>query len=188
MPERTEPGTSSVAEYAALFQRLLPPGKAWMIQPGSRLAAWVDGLMVGAVRVHDMLVGTIAGMDPSAASGEYLAAWERSVGLPEPGEELAASTADRRLDVVARIAASSVRTEADWLALAEAAGYAGASVSQGSETMCTCDSLCTAYVQGEHMDAFSFTLNLPGGTPNAQFEALCWRIVQAGVYVFFDYS
>jgi uncharacterized protein YmfQ (DUF2313 family) len=188
MPERTSPGTSSVAEYVALFQQLLPRGKAWLIQPGTRTARWLDGLMVEAVRVHDFLSNLVDDYDPSTASGELLEAWERSVGLPEPGEELAATTAERRLDVVARIAAANVRTEADWVALAEAAGYAGASVTQGSETMCTCDSLCTAYVQGEHMDAFSFTLNLPGGTPNAQFEALCRRIVHAGVHVYFDYS
>lgn len=181
------PWDATAVHYMALFQALLPPGKAWRLQKNERAQKFALGLSREMVRLHSWLVDLVDEFDPTATT-EALAAWERSVGLPEPGEELAGTVAERRLDVAAKLFASQTRTEAQWVALAEAAGYTGASVTQGSESMCTCDSLCTAYVQGEHMDAFSFTLNLPGGTPNPQFEALCWRIVQAGVYVFFDYT
>jgi len=183
--ERTEPGTSSVAEYRDTFQQLLPPGKAWLLR--GRSALFVRGLVTEAVRVHDWLVDLIAEMDPSTST-DMLPAWERSVGLPEDGEEIAGTNAERRLDIVAKVRARQIRTEADWVELAEAAGYTSVTITQGSDTMATCNSTCNAYVQGPYYDAFTFTINMPGGTPNAQFEALCRRTAQAGVRVLFDYT
>lgn len=185
--ERTEPGTGTTAQYRGLFQTLLPRGKAWVLRPEGLAYKFVTGLAVEAVRLHDWLVDLVAEMDPTTST-DLLPAWERTVGLPEDGEEIAATDAQRRLDIAAKIVARQIRTEADWVALAEAAGFAGAYVTQFSDGMCTCNSTCNAYVQGPYWDAFGFTLCLPGGTPNAQFEALCRRVAQAGVIVLFDYS
>lgn len=185
--ERTEPGPSSVAEYRGLLQALLPRGKAWVLRPEGLAYLFVSGAVVELVRAHDWLVDLIAEMDPSAST-DLLPAWERSVGLPEDGEEIAATSAARRLDIVAKFLARRIRTEADWVALAEAAGFAGAYVTQASDSMCTCNSTCNAYVQGPYYDAFVFTLHMPGGAPNTAFETLCRRVKQAGVRVLFDYT
>lgn len=185
--ERTEPGTSTAAQYRGLLQALLPRGKAWILRPEGLAYKFVTGLAAEAVRVHDWLVDLIAEMDPTTST-DLLPAWERSVGLPEDGEELAATNAQRRLDIAAKIVARQIRTEADWIALAEAAGYAGAYVTQFSDGMATCNSTCNVYVQGPYWDAFGFTLHMPGGVANAQFEALCQRVAQAGVVVLFDYT
>ena len=183
--ERTEPATATAAQYVGTFQALLPRGKAWLLRDRSR--RFVQGVAVELARAHNWIVDLIAEMDPSTST-DLLEAWERSVGLPESGDEIAGTTAERRLDIAAKIIARQIRTSADWVALAEGAGYAGASVTPASSTMATCNSTCNAYVQGPYYDAFVFTLNLPGGTPNAQFEALCQRTAQAGVRVLFDYS
>ncbi len=185
--ERTEPGTSSVAEYRGLVQALLPRGKAWILRPEGLAYRFVGGLAAELVRVHDWIVDLVAEMDPSTST-DLLAAWERSVGLPEDGEVIAATDAQRRLDVAAKIVARQVRTEADWIALATAAGYTGVTITQASDGMATCNSTCNAYVQGPYYDAFVFTINMPGGTPNTQFEALARRTAHAGVRVLFDYT
>lgn len=185
--ERTEPGTSSMTEYRGLIQALLPRGKAWVLRPEGLAYRFVTGVAVELVRVHDWLVDLIAEMDPTTST-DLLPAWERSVGLPEDGEVIAATDAQRRLDIAAKIIARQIRTEADWVALATAAGYTGVTVTQGSDSMCTCNSTCNAYVQGPYYDAYVFTIHMPGGTPNAQFEALCRRVKQSGVRVLFDYT
>jgi len=185
--ERTEPGTSSATEYRGLIQALLPRGKAWILRPEGLAYRFVTGLAAELVRVHDWTVDLIAEMDPTTST-DLLPAWERSVRLPEDGEQIAGTNAQRRLDIAAKIVARQIRTEADWVALAVAAGYAGAYVTQKSDSMCTCNSTCNAYVQGPYYDAFAFVLHMPGGTPNAQFEALCQRVKQSGVRVIFDYT
>lgn len=184
--ERNSPTTSTVAQYRGLIQALLPRGKAWVLRPEGLAYLFVGGIATELVRLHDWLVDLVAEMDPTTTT-DLLEAWERSVGLPEVGEVIAGTNAQRRLDITAKIVARQIRTEADWVALAEAAGFAGAYVEQHSDGMATCDSTCNAYVQGPYWDAFSFTLHLPGGTPNTQFEALCARTAQAGVVVRFNY-
>ncbi len=185
--ERTEPGTSSAAEYRGLIQALLPRGKAWILRPEGLAYRFVTGLVVELVRVHDWVVDLVAEMDPTTST-DLLAAWERSVGLPEDGEVIAATDAQRRLDVAAKVIARQIRTEADWVALAVAAGYAGAYVTQGSDAMATCNSTCNAYVGGPYYDAFTFTLHMPGGVASPNFEALCRRTKQSGVRIAFDYT
>ncbi len=188
MPERLPPEPGSSAAYVGLIQQLLPPGKAWLLTHQPLALSFVTGLSRELVRIHDFIADLVPDSDPATASGELLEAWERSVGLPEPGEEIAATDAERRLDVVARIASQNVRTEAEWVALAEAAGYTGASVTTRSVTRATCNSNCNAAIQGPYLSGYGFTLHMPGGTPNAQFEALCRRLVHAGVRIDFDYT
>jgi uncharacterized protein YmfQ (DUF2313 family) len=187
MPERTAPGTATAAQYLSLLQQLLPPGKAFRLRGDSLAGKFALGLTRELVRLHDFAVDLIEEMDPSTAT-DALAAWERSLGLPEAGDEIAATTAQRRLDAAAKLATSNTRTEADWIALAEAAGYTSVTITQASDTMATCESYCDAAIGDAYYYAYSFTIHMPGGTPSPAFEALCRKIVQAGVQVLFDYT
>ena len=179
------PWLATAAEYLGAIQQLLPRGKAWLLQPASRAYLFALGLSREFVRLHEWLVDLGDELDPSTAT-ETLATWEEALGLPEEGEVIAATLAERRIDVVTKLLGRRIRTEADWIAFAEAAGYTGATVVQASETMCTCNSTCNAYVQGPYYDGWVFTLILPG-TQNTAFEALAQKIAQAGGRVIFEY-
>lgn len=179
------PWLATAAQYALQLIALAGRGRAWTPQVGSRTANWWDGMAVEFARAHAWVVGLGDELDPSTAT-DALSAWEESLGLPESGETIAAATADRRLDAIAKLLARAVVTETQWIAFATAAGYTGVTVTQGSGSNFTCDSLCNAYVTGPHYSAFVWTLTMTG-TSNPAFEALALKMAPANTSLRFVY-
>lgn len=178
MTTPVRPWTATAAEYVGAIRALLPTGPAWMFGPSSRAALFLTGLSREFVRSHTYIRGLVAELLPGEAT-EMLAAWESALGLPETGEELAATTADRRLDATAKIAAGATITEAQWIALAAAAGWPGATIAHGYDEVMTCESSCEALVGGDRWAAFAWYLEIPGYTTDGPFEALCQKLKPA---------
>jgi len=176
---------ATAAQYRGALIALAGRGVAWMPSLTSRTGLFWLGLSRELVRLHQWLLDLVDEMDPRAATNT-LDTWERSLGLPESGEDIAATNAERRLDVTAKLLAQAVITEAEWIAFAEAAGYTNVTVTQASTTMCTCNSTCNAYVQGPYYDAAVMTLTMTG-TANTAFEALANKIKPAQTRIIFVY-
>lgn len=172
------PWAATADHYVGAFRALLPRGVAWVMGPDSRVALFVLGLSREFVRLHEFIRNLSAELQPGEAS-DMLAAWESALGLPETGESLAATTADRRLDALAKFTARAVVNESQWIALAAAAGWPGATIAHGYTEVATCEGTCEALVGGDRWAAFAWYLEIPGYTTDAPFEALCQKIKQA---------
>ena len=183
--ELARPWTAVATEYRSALIALAGRGIAWQPSLTSRTGLWWLGMAREFVRLHSWLVALVDEMDPRTATNT-LETWEQSLGLPEPGEVIAATLAERRLDVTAKLLAQAVVTEAEWIALAEAAGYTGVTITQASSTMCNANSTCNAYVQGPYYDAAVMTITMTGSA-NTAFEALCNRIKPAQSRIIFVY-
>lgn len=118
---------ASAADYLRLLQGLLPPGAAWPREDDAHLTqlmqAWADELARVDARAAELLEEA----DPRLTS-ELLTEWETLCGLPSPGAPPAQTDAQRRADVVGRLAAVGGQSRGYFQALAEAFGYPGARV------------------------------------------------------------
>ena len=170
---------------AAALRALLPRGPAWRFGPSSRAALFITGLSREFVRAHTWLVGLVGEMLPSEAT-EMLAAWESALGLPEVGSALAATTADRRLDAAAKLAAQATITEAQWIAMAAAAGWPGATIGHGYDEVATCEGECDDLVGGDRWAAFAWYLQIPGYTTDAPFEAIAQKLKPANTLLIIE--
>ena len=179
------PWLATANQYAAQLIALAGRGLAWQPQPGGRTYSWWLGTSAEFATAHAWLVDLVAELDPSTAT-DALGAWETSLGLPESGYVIAATDPARRLDILAKLFARAVVTEAQWIAFAESAGYAPATVTQGSSSTFNVNSTCSAYVTGPHYDAFVWILTLTG-TSNAAFEALATKMAPAHTSLRFVY-
>lgn len=178
MSTPARPWSATAADYVGALRALLPTGPAWMFGPTARAALFLTGTAREMVRAHTYVRDLVAELLPSEATN-MLAAWESALGLPETGEELAATTADRRLDAAAKLAAGATITEAQWIALAEAAGWPGATIAHGYDESMTCESTCESLVGGDRWAAFAWYLEIPGYTTDSPFEALCQKLKPA---------
>jgi uncharacterized protein YmfQ (DUF2313 family) len=185
MATPARPWTATAEDYVAALRALLPRGAAWVISPDSRVARFVLGLSRELVRAHAFVASLPGELIPNESTG-LLAAWESALGLPEPGEILAATTADRRLDALAKFAAGATVTEAQWIALAAAAGWPGTTIGHGYDEVATCEGTCEALVGGDRWAAFAWYLLIPSYTTDAPFEALCQKIRPANTLLMIE--
>ncbi len=180
-----KPWAGNATEYVAALVALAGRGRAWAPPSTSRTAKWWLGVARELVRAHDWLRDLIDELDPEAAT-DTLDAWERSLGLPESGEVIAASNADRRLDITAKLLARAVVTKSQWIAFAEAAGYTSVTITSGHAAQFTCNSRCNALVTGPYYCAAVWTLTMTG-SQNTAFEALANKIKPAHTRLIFVY-
>lgn len=96
--------TATAADYVRALQGLLPRGLIWTRVAARRLTRLLGGLADELARVHNRASALMDEADPQTTT-ELLPDWERTVGLPEPGDVLAATPADRRAGVVAKLRA-----------------------------------------------------------------------------------
>jgi uncharacterized protein YmfQ (DUF2313 family) len=180
-----KPWAGVATQYVAGLIALAGRGRAWMPQPSSRTALFWLGVSRELVRAHDWFVALVAEFDPRTAT-DTLDAWERSLGLPESGEVIAATNAERRLDITAKLLARAVVTKAQWVAFAEAAGYTNVTITSGHAAQFTCNSRCNALVTGPYYCAAAWTLTMTG-SQNTAFEALANKIKPAHTRLIFVY-
>lgn len=181
----TTPWAGSATQYVAALIALAGRGRAWMPPATSRTAKFWLGMARELVRGHDWLVSLIAELDPSTATNT-LDAWERSLGLPESGEVIAATTAERRLDITAKLLSRAVVSKDQWIAFAEANGYTNVTITSGHASRFTCNSACNEPVTGPYYCAAVWTLTMTG-TQNTAFEAMANKIKPAQTRLLFVY-
>jgi uncharacterized protein YmfQ (DUF2313 family) len=112
-------------KYTHLLKRLLPPGHAWVAQPGSNLHRLIAGLAVELQRVEDRAKDLAVEAFPPTAS-ELLGEWEEMFGLPEctPAPTV---ESERQAALEAKLKAlagqDATLSEAFFISVAEALGY-----------------------------------------------------------------
>lgn len=179
------PWAGNATQYVAALIALAGRGRAWAPPSTSRTAAWWLGVSREMVRAHDWLRDLIDELDPEAAT-DTLDAWERSLGLPESGEVIAATSADRRLDITAKLLSRAVVTRTQWIAFAVANGYTNVTITSGHAARYTVDSDCNDAVTGPYWCAAVWTLTMTG-TQNTAFEAMANKIKPAQTRLLFVY-
>lgn len=108
--------------YARQLKQLLPPGLLWQLEEGSWLSRLLAAIAEELARVDARGDDLVEEWDPATAD-ETIADWERVLGLPEFGAELAATLADRQVAAAAKYAARGGQTPAYFVELAARAGF-----------------------------------------------------------------
>lgn len=108
--------------YLSQLQALLPTGAAWPREPDTVLTTVLAAMADGLARAHNRALDLIEEADPRTTL-ELLADWERVCGLPDPCSGQAATIAERRAQVVARLTATGGQSPAYFIALAAALGF-----------------------------------------------------------------
>lgn len=94
---------ASIENYRDLLIKLLPPGKAWKVEPDSWMAKLLEAFAVELSRVDQRVKDLIREGDPAGAF-ETLPEWEKEFGLPDECSVIANNVVDRRIDLIRRIA------------------------------------------------------------------------------------
>lgn len=108
--------------YLSQLQALLPTGAAWPREPDTVLTTVLLAMADGLARAHNRALDLIEEADPRTTL-ELLPDWERVCGLPDPCSGAAATIAERRAQVVARLTATGGQSPAYFVALAAALGF-----------------------------------------------------------------
>ena len=112
----------TIDEYLQLFQSLLPKGKFWNRNVDSVLAQLLKGKADEFIRIEERLEDLLLEVSTKTAT-ELLTEHEEDFGLPEDGQTLAATTAQRRLDLNAKKVAVGQQDKQYFIDIATALGY-----------------------------------------------------------------
>jgi uncharacterized protein YmfQ (DUF2313 family) len=112
----------SPADYAQAIADLLPWGWAWSRDPNSVLMRTIEGLAVEYARVHQRDCDLLAESYPGTAL-ETLTDWERICGLPDPCTGPLDTIQERRLAILAKLAARGGQSRQYFIDIAAAIGF-----------------------------------------------------------------
>lgn len=118
-------------EYAEQLAALLPRGTLWdsLRQVDTLSYALLLGLAEELARVDGRAEQLIAETDPREVL-DLLTEWEAFVGLPDACSPLGVTLQQRREALHARLTAEGGQSRADFIALAERLGFAGATITE----------------------------------------------------------
>lgn len=125
---------------------LLPPGRAWVAEPGSRMDLLMEGMAQSLAALDARVEDLLSEADPRSAL-QLLPSWERVFGIKTDGT-LALQA--RRDQVTARVAQMPGQSRADYIAYAAALGF-GISIDEYPATP----------------DRFTWRVNVAGEAPPA---------------------
>jgi uncharacterized protein YmfQ (DUF2313 family) len=175
--------TRSAEAYAARLASLMPRGPMW--EPGADLTMDLLLLWIGRelARIDQRIADLLREADPRETS-EMIEDWERECGLPH---DLAVTIEDRRAQVVARLTARGGASRPYFIAVAEALGFPGATITEFGPLACT--DPCTGAVAST-LWWWTWQLNVPGVTddPDATLESVMRRLKPAHTFVIFKYG
>ncbi|WP_431282730.1 YmfQ family protein [Humitalea sp. 24SJ18S-53] len=158
----------SAEAYAAQLADHLPPGDMWQRGADPTMGTLLLWSGQTFAYVDRRRMDVLREADPRQAV-ELLPDWEAEVGLPDPCTPLTVmSVGQRRSLVVARLTARGGQSRAFFIALAEALGYPGATVTEFRPF--TTRSACNAPVHGPRW-WWTWRLNLPGAFNIRRFTA-----------------
>lgn len=113
----------SVDEYTELLKNLLPPGLAFVRDPGTNLELLLSGCAVELARVEDRGEFLAVDLVPSE-SLELLPDWERVAGLPDNCSGALEDTVQgRRAALAAKLSSVGGQSVEYFIAIAKALGY-----------------------------------------------------------------
>jgi len=171
--------------YRRQILALLPRGSAWQ---GSSLRELVSAFAAEVHRIAEAAAGPGGLLEEAipATTVDLLTDYERLVGLPYPGFDLAGTEGQRRLDVLAILIAQGGQSRAYFLELVAARGHVGAQIEGGYRPF-TAGSLCGTPLYGEAW-AFHWRVVMTEPGPDDLLEYLLERYKPAHTTVGFDYA
>ncbi len=123
------PNPHSADDYSQLLMQLLPPGRAFDVQPGSQLAALLQGLAADPAAVDANRLQVIPESLPSETD-DLLPDWELELGLPDDCAPSGQTVAERRQALVQKVTANQAITATYIEAAAAALGFTVTAVVQ----------------------------------------------------------
>jgi uncharacterized protein YmfQ (DUF2313 family) len=114
-------------DFLAQMQALLPPGKAWSRESSSIITKVLEGCAPEFARVQARADQALIEANPLTTE-EMLDEWEYLLGLPDPCAAAPTTTAGRQAAIAAKLIARIGHNAADYEAICEALGHAGAEV------------------------------------------------------------
>lgn len=109
-------------DYRKLLQSLLPSGRFWTRNEDSTFTELLNGLGSEMARVEDRSIDLIYESLPSQIS-ETFEEWEEDFEIPDDGEDLGATDADRRAEIKAKFIARGNQHNDYFIEIAEELGY-----------------------------------------------------------------
>ncbi|WP_339860370.1 YmfQ family protein [Thalassospira alkalitolerans] len=150
---------ATIDQYLRQLQSLMPRGSAWARDADASLTRLLRAFAAPLSRVHNRALDLIEEIDPRT-SVELLSDWERVCGLPDPCSGQPESLAERRDQVVAKLAARGGQSKAFFIELAKNLGY---EVTITEFRPFTCVSNCNdSLTQGDWR--FAWQVNAPEET------------------------
>lgn len=111
-----------IAAYFQMFQGLFPPGQAWLIEKGSKMAAIVSVMAAEFSKVHARSDDLLRESDPRTAL-ETLPEWETDYGLPDTCTGSEDTIQERRNALLNKINAQGGQSLGYFLGMAAMLGY-----------------------------------------------------------------
>lgn len=144
--------------WLSALQAMLPPGRAFTREPGSRLSALLEALgalfLDAQLRLEDLLDQA----DPRRATS-MLPDWERTLGLPDRCTPAGQQLADRQRAAYQRLVEQGGQSRAYFIGLAELLGEPGVTIDHHFRAF-TCDSPCDGSLYSP-ADIFVWRVNIP---------------------------
>lgn len=168
--------------YKAQILTLLPKGAAWR---GKNLRDLVGSFAAEVSRLSDAVDGLTVEVIP-ATTDALLPDYERLVGLPYPGFDLADTVQERRDDVVAVLIAQGGQSKAYFLSIVAARGHVGATITDNFRPLRAGDPCGTPVRDVEWI--FHWRVNLTESDPDPLLEYLLERFKPAHTTVSFLYT
>lgn len=99
--------TATAEAYRDALFRLCPPGNIWVSnqEPDTRWAQLLLAIGAEFARLHNRGLDLIVDMDPRTTEADFIDAYERNAGLPDPFAPVPTVLADRRDALHAQITA-----------------------------------------------------------------------------------
>lgn len=120
--ERQQVCGFTAEDYAQVMADLLPWGWAWARDPGSVLMLTLTGLAAEFARIHGRDCDLLAESYPGTAL-ETLTDWERICGLPDPCTGELGTIQERRMAILAKLAARGGQSRQYYIDVALAVGF-----------------------------------------------------------------
>ena len=116
--------------FKALARALLPRGRAWPDRPGSLVDGYAAAVGATWADFNDVVSRFLAYEATPSRPIELLPDWEEAVGLPDDCTPVPTTLAERQAALRARLADQGGQSIAFFLGLAQALGYADATIEE----------------------------------------------------------
>jgi len=127
----------SIDDYRDQLVALLPPGAAWITEPGSTRWQLLTALAAELARIDARAADLREEADPRDTA-ELLPDWERVAGLPDPCAGQASTLAERRQRLVRALTARGGQSRAYFIGVAAKLGFA-VTIEEFRPFLCTSD-------------------------------------------------
>lgn len=114
----------SKEQHTEVLASFVPVGRAYeaAFKKGSNLERYLSASSNEFKRLQDLIATFLAQLDPNTTEN-FISEWEKALGIPDQCIPIASTDDERRDNIVLKLNALSVQTEADFIALAALFGF-----------------------------------------------------------------